>query len=146
MRRVGAVVGLGQAERERDLAAQRALHEQLLLLGRAELVGEDHRREVADHRDLALRVVVQADPEPVEVLAHDRHRQVRAAAAAELLGQRVAPQPGAVGAVDHLLEQVLPLAPRDPAGLEVGARVLATVVEEAGVVALGFQRPHLARR
>ena len=56
---------------------------------------------------------------------------------AELLRQRVAQQPGRVGAAAHLGEQLLPLAPRDAAVLEVGAGVLAAVVEEADVVVLG---------
>ena len=69
-----------------------------------------------------------------------------AAAPAELLGQRVAPQPRPIGALHHPLEQRLPVGARDAAGLEVGARVLAPVVEEAGVVALGFERADLAPR
>ena len=55
---------------------QRALDEDFLLGWRAELVSEDHRREVADHGRLALRIVVQPDAEPVEVLADHREREV----------------------------------------------------------------------
>src|SRR5205823_1606534 len=65
-RGVGAVTRLGEAEREADLAPQRTLDERLLLRVAAELVDEDHGGEVANHRDLALRVVVQPDAQAVE--------------------------------------------------------------------------------
>ena len=70
--RIGAVVGLGEPEGEPHLPAQRRLQQGLLLRRRPELVQQDHGGEVADHRGLALGVVVQPDAEPVEVLAHDR--------------------------------------------------------------------------
>ena len=79
---------------------------------------------------------------PVQVLADDRHREVRAAAAAELArAARSASRPARSARRDHLLAAGPPTRARGmPAALEVGARVLAPVVEEARVVALGFQR------
>ena len=79
--RVGAVVGLGETEGEPDLPAQGGRQQRLLLRRGAELVQEDRGRKVADQRRLALRVVVQPDAEPVEVLAHDRERVVGPASA-----------------------------------------------------------------
>jgi hypothetical protein len=44
--------------------------------------------------------------------------------------------PGAVGAPPHLGQQLLPLLARGSVGVPVGARVLAAMVEELGVLAL----------
>src|SRR5439155_13424090 len=77
VRRVRAVVGLGEAERQAHLPAQRPLHEDLLLRGRAELVREDHGGEVADQRDLAMVVVEQSYEKPVALLARERLCGVR---------------------------------------------------------------------
>ena len=86
---------------------------------------------------------MEADAEPIQVLAHDREREVRAPATSQLGRQGEAPQAGAVCPPHHLLQQLLPLPRRDPSLLEVGARDLTPVVEEAGVVVLRFERPHL---
>ena len=81
-------------------------------------------------------------PEPLrrEVLADDRHLEVARVVTAVLRGERV-PQPaGRVGPPAHLGQELLPLAPGDTAVLEVGARVLAPVVEEPDVVVGLLQR------
>ena len=49
----------------------------------------------------------------------------------------------AIGAALHLGEQFLPLAPRQPAALEIGARPFPAVVEESLVVVGGLQRHDL---
>src|ERR1700682_4688495 len=145
VRGIGAGPGLGEAERETDRATQGSLHENLLLLGSSELVRQEDAREVADHRDLALGVVVKPDAEPVEVLADDRQHQVRAAPAPELLRQGIPPQAGSVGARHPPPKRPRPPRPRDPPRLEVSASVLASMVEEASVVAFSFQRADLGR-
>ena len=117
-----------------------------LLLLAAEALPHHDRREVADDRRLVLQVVVQAEALRGEVLADDRHRQVRAVAAAVLRRERVAQEAGRVGAPAHLAEQLLPVLARHAAVLEVGARVLAAVVEEADVVVLLLERLDLAPR
>ena len=53
-------------------------------------------------------------------------------------------QPGGVGAPAHLAQQLLPLLARHAVVLEVGARPLAPVVEEAHVVVLRLERDDLA--
>src|SRR5262249_41194064 len=74
----------------------------------------------------------------------DRHAQIRAVLAAELLGQRVAVVTRLVGDPARLEEQRLPLLVRQPAALPVGARVFAPVVEETDVVVLVLERLDLA--
>ena len=85
-------------------------------------------------------------PRPLrrEVLADDRHREVRAALPAELLREREAQPAGASARRRISREQLLPLLARHAAVLEVGARVLAAMVEEADVVVLLFERLDLA--
>lgn len=78
------------------------------------------------------------------MLAYHRHIQVGPTGAADLLRQPVAQPARGVRAAEHLVEQLLPLGTRDAAVLEVGARVLAAVVEEALVVVLRLEREDLA--
>ena len=75
-----------------------------------------------------------------EVLADDRHPEVRAVPAAVLLREGVAVVPGLVGQPPGLAEQLLPLLVRQAAALPVGAGVLPAVVEEPDVVVLVLQR------
>ena len=78
-----------------------------------------------------------------EVLADDRHLEVRCGTSAELLRQRQ-PQPaGRVGASEHLSEQFLPLLAGHAVVLEVGAGPLTPVVEEPHVVVLLLERDDL---
>src|SRR5215475_12120160 len=78
------------------------------------------------------------------MLADDRHGEVRAVLAAQLLRQSEAQMAGLVGTAAHLGQERLPLMPRLAVILPVGARVLAAMVEEADVVVLALQRPNLA--
>ena len=145
VRRVGAVLGLGDAEREAASTFGEVVDPlRLLLLG---AVG-DHQQQadvVADDRVLVLQVVVQAEALAGEVLADDGHAEVRAVLAAVLLRERVAVVAGGVGAAPRLARAAAPTrAFGQAAAVPVGARVLAPVVEEADVVVLLLERLDLA--
>ena len=79
-----------------------------------------------------------------QVLADDRHAQVRALLAAVLLRVGVPVVAGRVRPSAHLPEQGLPLLVGQTAAVPVGARVLAAVVEEALVVVLRLEGRDLA--
>ena len=79
-----------------------------------------------------------------EVLADDRHAEVGAVLAAVLLRERVAVVAGGVGEPPGLAEQLLPLLVRQPFAVPIGARVLATVIEESDVVVSLLERLDLA--
>ena len=115
----------------------------LLLLG-AETVQQQGDREVADDRALVLQVVVQAEPLVSEMLADDRHGEVRAVLAAQLLRKTEAQMPRLVGAAAHLGQQGFPFVARLAVIVPVGTGVLAAMVEEADIVVLALQRPDLA--
>ena len=66
----------------------------------------------------------------------DRHPEVGAVLAAELLRERIAVVAGRVGPAAGLAQQRLPLVVGQPAAVPVGAGVLAAMVEEALVVVL----------
>ena len=93
---------------------------------------------------LVLQVVVQSEALAREVLSDDRHAEVRAVLAAELLRQRVPVVPGSVGEPPGLAEQLLPLLVREPLVVPIGARILATVIEESDVVVSLLERLDLA--
>ncbi len=135
---VGAVIGLGDAERESGAGVEQVVVPVGLLLRRAVLEHQQQPDVVADDRVLVLEVVVQAEALAGEVLADDRHAEVRAVAPAELGGERVVEVPG----LDrHLLgpgEQPLPLLVGQAPAFPVGAGVLAAMVEEADVVVGAF--------
>ena len=135
---------LGEAEADALGALEHAFDVAVLLLLCAEAVQQQRHREVADDRALVLQVVVQAQPLVREMLADDRHREVRAFLAAELLGQAEAQMAGLVGAALHLGEEFFPLVARLAVIVPVGARMLAAMVEEADVVVLALERPDLA--
>ena len=79
-----------------------------------------------------------------EVLADDRHLEVARVVPAVLRGQRP-PQPARRRRRAGASRAAGPPSPaRDAAGLEVGARVLAPVVEEPDVVVCLLERPDLA--
>jgi hypothetical protein len=137
---VGTVVRLGQAEGDARLAGDRVLQEHVLLFLVAEAHQHVHEREVAHDGALVLQVVVQAQALLRQVLADDRHAQVRAAVAAGFLGQRIAQVAGLVGAAAHLAQQLFPLGVGLAVILPVGARVLAAMVEETDVVVLVLER------
>ena len=105
-----------------------------LLLVRAVREHEQHADVVRDDRVLVLEIAVEPEPLRRQVLADDRHAEVRAVAAAVRLRQRIAIEPGVVGHLPDRGEERLPLLVRQPAAVPVGARVFAPVVEEADVV------------
>ena len=76
VRGVGAVVRLGEPEREPAGAVEEARHPLGALLVGAEVAHHQHGREVADDRALVLQVVVQPEALGREVLADDRHLEV----------------------------------------------------------------------
>ena len=114
------------------------------LLGGAEVAHHQHGREVADDRRLVLQIVVQPEALGRQVLADDRHLEVRRVATAELGRQREAQPAGGVGAAAHLAQQLLPFGAWNAAVVEVGARPLPAVIEEAHVVVGLLQRLDLA--
>ena len=75
VRRVGAVVRLGQAKAGDELAGQGRLGEMFLVRAR-EVPQHQDLREVADDRMLVLKVVVQAEALLGKVFADDRHAKV----------------------------------------------------------------------
>src|SRR5262249_16999266 len=93
-------------------------------------------REIADDRALVLQVVVEAQSLVGEVLADDRHGEVRPILAAERLRQGKAQMPGAIRAAPHLRQELLPFTPRPTVLLPVGPGMLTAVVEELQVLAL----------
>ena len=78
------------------------------------------------------------------MLANHRHPEVAAVLAAVLARQREAQVAGAIGAPLGFGQQRLPFGARQTAAVEVGARPLPAVIEEAFVVVLGLERLDLA--
>jgi hypothetical protein len=88
--RVGAVVGLGQAEAGLDATGQQVRPVFVVLGVGGEGLEHQDERVVADDRMLVLQVVVQAEPLGRQMLPDHRHGEVRAALAAHLRGPGVA--------------------------------------------------------
>ena len=86
--RVAAVVRLGEAEGELDLAVDQRPQVLLLLLLGAVLVQDERERLVGHHRRLVRELGVQAGPARGQVLAHHRHGEVREVAAADRRRER----------------------------------------------------------
>src|SRR5439155_22441645 len=134
------MIGLRQPEGDSSLAREHPFEEFLLLFLAPVALPHLDGREVADNRRLILKVVVQSQPFRCQVLADNRHSEVRAIAAAVLAGDTVAQEAGFVRAAAHLSQEVVPLLARHTTVLEVGALVLAAVIEEADVVVLPLER------
>src|SRR5690606_27771397 len=144
MRRVAAMIGLGQAEGGTALPLEPAENELLLLLvARRELFEHLDEGEVADDAVLVLEVIVETETLCREMLADHRHPQVRAVLATIFLRCREAPVARGVGLPRRHPEQVFPFLARQPLIVPVGARVFAAVIEEADIVAFEFERPDL---
>ena len=84
MRRVRAVLRLGDSEREAERAVEETGEEALLLHLGAVLEHQEEADVVADDRVLGLQITVETEPLGGEVLADDRHPQVRAVPSAVL--------------------------------------------------------------
>ena len=84
VRRVRAVLRLGDPEREAERAVEEAGEEALLLRLGAVLEHQEEADVVADDRVLGLQITVETEPLGGEVLADDRHPQVRAVPSAVL--------------------------------------------------------------
>src|SRR5436189_2703607 len=134
------MIGLRQPEGDSSLAREHPFEEFLLLFLAPVALPHLDGREVADDRRLILKVVVQSQPFRCQVLADNRHSEVRAIAAAVLAGDTVAQEAGFVRAAAHLSQEVVPLLARHTTVLEVGALVLAAVIEETDVVVPLLQR------
>ena len=143
VRRVRAVLRLGDAEGEAAAAEGQVVDPLGLLLVGAVLQHQQQADVVADDRVLVLQVVVQSESLRRQVLADHRHPEVGAVSPAELLREGVAVVPGGVGKPAGLAEQRLPLLVGQAAALPVGAGVLPAVVEEADVVVLLLERTDL---
>ena len=85
-RRVRAVRGLGDAEREARAAGRQAVHPLGLLLGGPVVEHQQQADVVADDHVLVLQVAVQPEALARQVLADERHAEVGAVAAAVLAG------------------------------------------------------------
>ncbi len=144
VRCVGAVVGLGDAEREAALPGEHRRYPFLFLFFGAVMQHQHQADVVADDRVLVLQIVVQAESLRGEMLADDRHAEVRAVLAAVRLRERIPIVTGVVGEFARLREQRLPILGRQAAAIPVGARVFAAMVEEADVVVRIFERLDLA--
>src|SRR5712691_13458224 len=85
------------------------------------------------------------EPKPLggQVLADDRHAQVRAVPAAAGGREGVTEMPRSISPPHDLAQQRLPLRIGQAATLPVGTRVLAAMVEESDVVVLLLQRADL---
>ena len=105
---------------------------------------QQRHREITYDRALVLQIVVQPQPLVREMLADQRHGEVRPVLAAQRLGQAEAQVAGLVGAALHLGQKLFPIVPGLAVIVPVGAGMLAAVVEEADVVVLALQRPDLA--
>ena len=137
-RRVGAVLGLGDAEGEAAAALGEVVDPLRPSARRCRSAIISSRPTLLPTIDvLVLQVAVQAEALAREVLADDRHAEVGAVLAAVLLRERVAVvarrrrPAGAPRA-----SSCLPLLVGQPAAVPVGAGVLPAVVEEADVVVL----------
>ena len=146
MGRIRAVLRLGQAEGHALGAGELAFDKILLLIVPAIIVHHDDDRKIADDRMLVLQIVVQAEPLCREMLANDRHREVRAVLAAILFRQRETQMAGFVGAILGFAQKLLPFRPRQTAFLEIGTRPFATMIEEADVVVGLLERRDVASR
>src|SRR3984893_8183800 len=93
-----------------------------------------------DDRVFVRQIVVQPEPLGRKVLGDDGHLEVGGRMPAVLQRQGPSQPSGRVGTAAHLAKELLPLGSGNAAGLEVGARVLAAVVEEAAVVVAGLER------
>src|SRR5947207_14050884 len=89
---------------------------------------------------LVLQVVVQAKAFGGEMFADHRHPEIGPVLAAVNLWSGETQMAGLVGQILYLAQQRLPLAPRQPAIIEIGARPFAAVIEEADIIVLVFQR------
>ena len=145
-RRVAAVLGLGDAEREVPPACGEIV-DPLLALSRAAVVQHQQQRDVVAHdRVLVLKIAVQAEALAGQMLADHRHAEVGPVPAAVFLRERVPVVAGRVGPPPGLREQRLPVAAGQPAAVPVGSGVLPAVVEEPDVVVLLLERAHKNNR
>jgi hypothetical protein len=102
--RVAAVIRLRETEADPVRAGDHAVEKHLLLFGRTEALHHHDDGKIADDRRLVLEIVVKAEAFCGEVLADDRHCEVRAVLSAELARQPEAQMAGLVGAAAHLGE------------------------------------------
>ena len=140
VRRIAAVIGLGQAKGDPPRPFEPAEDEFLLLFLRPEMLEHGDKREIADDAVFVLQIIVQPQPARGEPVADHRHPQVRAVLAAILLRRGKPPVARLVGGLARIAEQVLPFVIGQPLAFPIGPRVLAAVVEEADVVILSHQR------
>ena len=76
-----------------------------------------------------------------EVFANNRHREIRSILPAAFFGQSKTIMTSLVGAATHLVEQLLPVAARQPPSLKIRPRPFAAMVKKSDIVVLLFQGP-----
>jgi hypothetical protein len=143
MRRVGTVIGFGEAKRDAVFSGDRAFDHRLLIVG-AVAVEHGDDGQIADDRMLVLQIVVQAETFRREMLADHGHPEIGTVLAAIALRNREPQVTGGVGEIFGLAQQRFPFVPRQAAIVEIGARPFAAVIEEADVVVGLLQRLDLA--
>ena len=143
VRRVRAVVDLGQAEGRAEFALDARRDELPLLLRRAVVLQHDDDRVVADHAVLVLQVVGQAHAAAVhrvrrQVVADRAHVEVLlvAARAAVLGGEGEAVEPCFIRQLAGFAQQDLPFVRGQPLIVPLCAGRFSSVVEELVVVVL----------
>ena len=140
VRRIGAVIRLGDAERKAALAREHRRYPFLLLLFGAVMQHQQQADVVADDRVFVLQIVVQPETFRGEMFADHRHAEVGAVFAAVFLRERIAIVAGVVGELAGFREQRFPVLRRQTAAVPVGARVFAAMIEEADVVVRILER------
>ena len=89
---------------------------------------------------LILQVVMQAESLDGKMLSNHRHPQVGPVTPPIFLGERVAVVPSSIRSALRLCKKRFPVFRRTAALLPIGARILATMIEESIVVVLHLQR------
>ena len=139
VRRVGAMVRLGQSERRAELALQGGRREMLLILA-GKVAQHQDLRIIGDDGMLVLQVIVQAKALAREMFADNRHGEVGPVLAAILFRQAEPEMPGLVRQALRLAQQLFPFLARQALVLEIGSGPFAAMIEEPYIVVLLLQR------
>lgn len=144
---VTAVMNLGQAKGDTEVAPEPRGDEARLVLLTAPLVQHQEIREIPDDAVLILQIVGKADTAAVDgvrghVISHRAHPQVgvRVALATIYLRKREAIETSLVSEVPGLGEEGFPLGRGQTLIVPLCAGGLATVVKEAIIVVCMLQR------
>ena len=132
------MIRFSETKRNARGAVEAAFNEFLLLRRRSEIAEHQHGREVADNGAFILEIIVEAQTLMGEMLADHGHRQIAAVLTTELLRQAKTQMPRLIGELAHLAQQFFPVVTRQALIVPIGARMLATMIEETLVVVFGL--------